>query len=206
MITDPVNWQAIEDALFDWFSDQTGMSVIWGNQDSPRPSSYPYGVMFITNGPQSPANAGTDEQIINIDLNQTYEEVEFEFGNQREMTLQLQILTGPGQSFSYANSPHAIMGRVQTSAYAPSVQEAFNTANISVLRVGDITDLSEVQDETWIGRVSMDLTVGLTSYSTERVGYIDVVEAEGTIKLNPDDPVTPGNPSKNAKITIIYNE
>lgn len=177
VIPDPIDWQTIEDALYDWFAEQSGVPVVWADQDSPQPQAYPFGTIAIISGPNIVGASGNDELRTSTDLGQPAgEEVLQEFGGQREMTVSCQVFTKPPESFNPSVHARAIMSRVQSSLAAPSVLEAFLAAGLAVVNQGDVDDLSEAVEDTWIGRSNLDVLFGLSACSSERTGYIKTVE------------------------------
>ena len=183
IIPDPIDWTTIEDAIYDWFSEQSGVPVVWGNQDSPQPQPYPFGALTIIAGPNQVSVAGNDELRTSTDLGQPDgEEVRLEFGGQRDMTVSCQIFTKPPESHNPAVHARAILSRVQSSLAAPSVLSTLLASGLAVIRQGDVDDLSELIEDTWIGRANLDVQFGLASGSFERTGYIECAE------LNAPDP------------------
>ncbi len=44
-----MSWSDMKDVIYDWFSAETGLTVIWANQSAPRPS-LPYGLLNLLTG------------------------------------------------------------------------------------------------------------------------------------------------------------
>ena len=185
IIPDPIDWTTIEDAIYDWFFEQSGVPIVWGNQDSPQPQAYPFGTLTIIAGPNQVPQAGNDELQQTTDLGQPLgEEVLQEFGGHRDMTVSCQIFSRPPDSFAPTTHARAIMGRVQSSLAAPSVLATLLAAGLAVIRQGNVDDLSSVIEDTWIGRANLDVQFGLLAVSSERTGYIECLEVTAPDPFN----------------------
>jgi hypothetical protein len=173
-IPDPLNWQIIEDTIYDWFVEQSGLDVAWGRQDSPQPI-YPFGVLNVVSGPLMVAPQ--DEVKWETDLSKPLgQEVALRITGLRELVVSCQVLAELPESFNPSAHPRFVMGRVQASLSAPSVLKAFNDVNMSIIRAGDIVILDEADDDMWIARANMDVRFYLVSDSTERTSYINEIE------------------------------
>jgi hypothetical protein len=177
-IPDPLNWQTIEDTIYDWFTEQSGVSVVWGNQDSPE-EPYPFGVLSVISGPLMVAPQ--DEVKWTTDLSKPLgQEVALNIEGLRELVVSCQIFAEPPTSLDPSAHPRFIMSRVQASLSAPSVLEAFRNANMSIIRAGDIIILDAPDDDTWIARANMDVRFYLMSQSVEESGFMNEIEITST--------------------------
>lgn len=174
-IASPIDWQTVENAIYDWLSSATGLTTVWGEQDSPQPS-YPYASMRIISGPTRVA--GLDEHRYSYDeLQPLGEEIGIETCGPREMTLSVQIHAKQAD-VGPTDSPRNLMSRAQSSLATPSVLAALRIAGLSVVDEGQVLNANVVVEDTWIARAMMDVRFGLAASVVERTGYIATVGVE----------------------------
>ncbi len=180
-----LDWQAVEDAIHAWFQGATGVDVIWSNQDLPQPP-WPFGTLNIISGPLR--IGGEDNVRRSTDLNQDPgEEVQLEHNGPRHFLVSCQVIQGPPD----AHNPDCHARRLATAGQAAlsleSINQAFNLVGLAVVEYSDITNLDVEVGGEWTTRSAFDVTFAYTSSVTERVGYIENAEIEGTLT----DGVTP---------------
>lgn len=194
-MTEPIDWTAIDNALFDWVVGALGLSAaqcIWANQDIPQPVTYPYVTLLRT----AVAEEGTgDELRTSTDLGQAAgEEIELLTTGPKSMTLTVtchndrsdDAFTDPARNATaLLTVAHASLGKL-------SVLEALGAAGIAVIERLPVADTSVAAGGEWLSQASMDVRLRVTSTMTERTGYIDKVRVSSTItgaidSLNLDD-------------------
>ncbi len=176
-VTAPIDWKTIEDGLFDWFQEQSGLDpsrIYYGNQDAPQPGNYTYAHLNILTGPIQ--LGGKDEIRYEVDLAQVGEELLPNVCGLREFTLSSTVHTALPDANNPALHSRAIMSRVQSSLSAPSVIRSFQSIGISVVTRGDLLDLSGIVNDTYINRTSLDTRFYTAANSTdERTTFIETV-------------------------------
>ena len=148
----------IEDAIYEWFTGVTSIEAIQANQTDVRPD-YPYGLIQIIN--TKPIGLRDDFTEIDADGNRSL------YGH-RETVISLQVL-GSGANDYLAQ---AYMSLSKESV----IRDLYDNKSISVLRVGTINDLTELQETKFIERAEMEITIGHVDTGTENVGRIEKVE------------------------------
>lgn len=154
-------------AIWQWFSTAVApYPVIWGNQDSPQPATYPFGVIDVLSGPNFHDASGIDEVFWTTSGNTVTAHV----NGPRKFTLTCKIL-GP--------DAHNIIARAQLSLAVLSVQETLRNVGISVQNQGNVDDISFVNADSIVRGAQLDVIFGTSSLErTEDYGSI------GTVELN----------------------
>lgn len=175
LVPPPVDWRLIEDTLQAWFAKSTSLpEVVWANQKLAQPA-YPYGTLNIIAGPTR--LAPSDEfRYVAEDLTETGEELEFVLTGTRQFTVSCQINVGPDGYNDPDCNGRALMGSAEASLELALHREAFRTANMAMVRVGPMQDLSLEVNGEWISRVQMDVEFATTSNVTERTTYIETLD------------------------------
>ncbi len=168
------NLEAFYDAVKAWAEAQTGLTIIWGKESAPQPA-YPYGWLRLITGPNPIGSI--DEVRLSTDLGQDPgEEVLQQVVGQRRAVVSLQILNRRDKAAAYdvTEDPASLMAQAQASLRLPTVIAAFDAAEVAVLTVGAIVDLSGLEgDKDFTDRRQMDTVFGLAFEVSERTGYIE---------------------------------
>lgn len=177
-VSAPIDWLAIENGLFDWFQEQSGLNpqrIVYGLQDAPQPENYTYAHLSILSGPIQ--LGGRDEVRYDFDPGAPAgEELIPNVCGLREFTLSCTVHTALPDANNPALHSRAIMSRVQSSLSAPSVIRALQAFGVSVVERGDLIDLSGIVNDTYVNRTSMDTRFYTAANSTdERTTYIETV-------------------------------
>lgn len=174
----PIQWASIENAIYDWFTQQTLISAIWANQDAPQPK-YPFATLSFISGPTM--EGALDEVLYRTDLaQQPGQEVELRVQGWRQFTLSCHVYQGPPNTHDPAQHARAILQRAQSSLGLPSVRDAFNAVNLAVVRQSDVEGLHDLSEDTWISHAVMDIIFRTTAVMAERTGYIDQISTTST--------------------------
>lgn len=178
----PIDWGAIEGAIFDWVVDKLALpenQVIFEDQNLPQPP-YPYVSLKRTAGPTK--EGGKDELRASTDLTQPAgQEIELLTAGLREFTLTTQVWVDP---FSGANDPNGdavkLASKLQASLGQLTVQERFRTVGVAIIEELAVTDTSLVVNAEFISRATLDVRLRVTSGITERTGFYDKTLIEST--------------------------
>lgn len=174
---------AIKTAILTWMTRETGLTCIYARQAGPRPTP-PYGSILITN----PAIriGGQDELRANGD--------KFSQTGLRTTILSLNIF-GEG-----ANDK---MNKLRDSLDRPDVIQEFESAGLAHHGEEGPTDLTELEDTSYLERSQMDLTVSYAKNYNNLSGVmpIDSVEVEGEVQTSPD----PNNEPMDIELEVDSN-
>lgn len=178
-LSDPIDLQTFEDAVWEWFKTAIENEVIWAHQSTPRPD-YPYGSLNIIAGPIA---VGPFERKISTDLNRPAgEEILFEIRVPCTMTVSCQAHVNIPDTRDPTVYARTLVSRAQARLYLPSVQEAFKAANCAVQRVGSLTNISAVVNDGNVSRVGMDVTFNAALSLDEYAGYIAKAHVTSTFE------------------------
>jgi len=174
-----LDWRTVEDAIFNWFASATGIDVIWANQDVPQPP-WPFGTLNIIAGPTK--IGGEDSVIVTTDMNQPAgEEVQLDNRGPRHFVVSCQVIQGPPDT----HNPDIHARRLASAAHAAlsleSVHQAFTAVGLAMVEVDNITSIDTEVGQEWTTRSVFDVTFAFMSSITERTGFINNVEATGTL-------------------------
>jgi hypothetical protein len=172
----PVDWAAIEGAIYDWMSAATGIVTDWTNENRPeRP--FPY-VTLKRGGSLSLQPIPELGEQTNLGA-PAGEEIEQTVSTDDEFVVSCQCRTtadAPGtNSNDYLTSARAALGK-------PDVRQALRDVGAVVVEPEPVLDLDEVVGESWTSGASMDVRFRTLAQVTAKTGYIAKVGIEGTIK------------------------
>ena len=171
----PIAWQPIEDALYDWMSGATGITVIWTNQDRPEPP-FPYVTLKRLSGPTSAAPVAELVEKTNLD-NDPGEEIEQSWYSDDEFFVSCQCRTGsdsPGQNAQhYLESAAAALQKL-------TVRDAIRSAGAVIVEPESVLDLDAIVGASWTSGASLDVRFRVLATVTEKTGYIDTIGVEAT--------------------------
>jgi hypothetical protein len=172
-----VDWQVAENAIAAWFAGATGIDVLWANQDIPQPP-WPYGTLNMIAGPTK--IGGEDNVRRSTDLNQAGEEVQLEHNGPRHITVSCQVIQGPPDTHNPDCHARRLAGAAHAALSLESINAAFNAAGLAVVNAEPVTNADIEVGGEWTSRGVFDVTFAFTSSITERVGYFENADIEGT--------------------------
>lgn len=150
----PIDWVAIRDTLWDWFSVVTGCETIWSDEEGPQPL-YPYASLNILPGP---GELGVlDEQRINADGSIT-------LVGRRDFILSCQVHIGGESSRDPAADARIRLDAAIASLAAPQFVDALEAVNIGLRSRGQPQNLDLAIGTEWIKRSQVDIGFGTTSF------------------------------------------
>jgi hypothetical protein len=149
---------SLENAIYAWLDPLLTQQIIWGDSKAPAPTSA-YFVLDLTTPVVEEGNGF--ERIVN--------------GSSRTLVQRRQAtLTVTALGESAVDSLWALKSRVNLE----SSQEALSLANLSLLRVENILDASELLNTQIRERATMDLILGYTRSDADGTSWIQFVELE----------------------------
>lgn len=158
-----MNWNAAKDALYEWASSASGVSVIWARQSAPPPAT-PYVTLALVGGPIA---IGHDAQRrVHLPDGEELADLRVDWLGAREMTLSVNV---------YGGDALAIASTLQSSLSLETVRDALAAAGMSVIRAGDIRDLTALLETTFESRAQMDVRLRFTTTTSELTTFIETV-------------------------------
>jgi hypothetical protein len=174
----PIDMEAFQNAIHDWFSGSTGLQTIWRNQSAPQPE-HPFGSLMILSGPEqySPAWEERDETDTGRPLGEEIKQtvtVPCRFVVSCQAYVEQVDARNPNHdAASYINKAKGALG---LSSYLQDL----NTANVSVSTVGPVQNLTALLESEMESRANMDVVFSSVLSLDEYVGYIEKVHATST--------------------------
>lgn len=192
----PINWRAIRDAIWQWFTETAGCETIWADQNAPQPA-YPYGSLNIL--PGTLELGALDEQRI-------LDDGSLQLVGPRDFVLSCQIHSGrygPDPSCDALSRAMSVIA----SLGLPQYRDALAVANIGIRDRGQPQMLDVLVGTEWIKRAQVDLRFGTMSVVSIRdwpslsdPGWFDKVEIssdleplQGSGDLNLDEEIIDPN-------------
>jgi hypothetical protein len=167
-----MNWELIQDTLHDWAAAQLGISVIWADQDMPRPA-FPYATLkIIADGGVGVDEVRYDDPGGASSLNQ------FVVG-QRQFTLSVQVYSRskwPTQNAKF------YLSKLRNALRKPTALALLAPADVKVIGPEQSQDLSGVGDGAMESRASLDIRMAASTKTADGTeSYIRKVEVAGTV-------------------------
>jgi hypothetical protein len=174
----PICWQTIECAIYDWVTQKIGWEAIWEDQNLSAPA-YPY--LSLKRAGLNRVG-GRPEVRTSTDLGQSLgEEIELLTTSPVEFTLTIQAWIDEDTG---ANDPDLnavqVCSKLHASLGQLSVQALLREAGLSIVEELPIVDLSLVENGEFLNRATFDVRLRTASVMTERTGFIEKVEVEST--------------------------
>lgn len=174
----PICWNTIECAIYDWVTGKVGWEAIWEDQNLPAPD-YPY---LSLKRSAVRREGGKPEIRTSTDLGRPLgEEIELLATSPVQFTLTVQAFMDEA---SGANDPNVnsvqTATKLQASLGQLSVQSQLFQAGLSIIEELPVQDISEVVNGEFLNRAAFDVRFRTASVMTERTGFIEKVEVEST--------------------------
>jgi hypothetical protein len=174
----PINMQEVKNAIYQWVDnslDATETTIIWADQDSPRPA-YPYVTLKIISGPSTISRFWGERQ--NFDESKRGQEIELNLFTPVLLTVNLQAYNKRQQalddSFDAVQMLLACLGNLPKE----NIKEIFINANISLDTVEAPKDISKLEFNTIISRATMDVKFNSMFNITDYITNIKTVEMQ----------------------------
>lgn len=169
-----ISIENFENAVHRWFSESTGLEVIWQNQSKPRPY-YPYGSLLISNGPEPVSPLWELREDTDLDRPQGTE-IETIACVHCQFVVSCQAYVDMEDANNPVWSALQYMTRAQGALSLPSWLSVLRAVGISVVNRSSILNVSEVIKDARVSRVNMDVIFGASLNAVEYAGYIAKVE------------------------------
>lgn len=166
----PIDWEVIDDGLYDWLFGLLGLPVIWENQNINQPD-YPYlslergGSVRLGGVPEKRyTTVGVDKEIEATAL------VEF------AVAIHAHVDFATGANDPMNNGPY-LLEKVRASLGLVSVQRNFqDNLGLAIVEDMPVQDVSIVVNDEWISRAMFEMRLRTRSVTTETVEAFDKVQ------------------------------
>lgn len=193
----PIDWQTIRSALWQWFTEVSGCETVWANQGSPQPA-YPYATISMIPGVQEQGA---------LDEYQIQDDGTLRIVGQRDFNLSCQIHVGPCTAKNGDCNALTRIHSVLASLAIPTYQQRLAEAGLALRSRGVPQTLDVLVGVDWINRVQVDILFGVVSIidvdnypEIADLGYFDKVEVssdlsplQGSGSLNLDEEILDPN-------------
>jgi len=177
-VESPIDMEAFENAVHEWFSTNTGLMTIWRQSSSPQPER-PYGSLLRVAGPV--AISPHWEVRASTDLSrEAGKEIAQEACVPCRITISCQAHVAQPDGSNPNQNAEFYINKAQSSLSLPSVGVTFKAANISVLQPGEVQNLNQIVEDSFESRANIDVIFGASLSLTEYVGYIKTVQVKST--------------------------
>lgn len=140
-----------------------GGKVIWDKQDSNRPA-VPYAMLSVSSGPR-PLGPAEVRSKVAVDT--------FTFPFRKEITLTVNVYADSGWL--------SLLATISNALELPSIKSILRLAGIAIIRVEDPIEISELLNDQWEGRGSIDIILAYNQQVDDVPGEIQSVEFDGTL-------------------------
>lgn len=184
MAIEPINVEALEDAIRAWVMGSTGYgeeAVIYADQDTDAPSpdyiTIRLGDLIRVGGPASEEQTGFDAAA------PAGQEITNTIRVPREFVVTLQAFSAATHGSSAAR---AVLAKAQAGIEMSTYRAPLNAAGLGVIDVGTVQWVPAVYGAGFEGRAVLDVRFLVVQTATEKVGYIATVE---TVDLTGNDSI-----------------
>ena len=179
MATEPIDWETVEAAVYQWLTEISSIvdNVIWEDQNVPQPN-YPYASVKFT---AQAKEGGRDEIRTDTDLitRAAGEEIRMINTGPVGLTLPVSFHHDPNtltNASPVGETAMALAMKAQSSLGMQTVLDHFGRANVAIVRERGIQDTSVFVNGEWLSRATLDVAVRTHTTMTEYTGYINKVE------------------------------
>jgi hypothetical protein len=167
-----INWSALEDAIYDWAAQVSGLTTRWADQKIPQPQG-DYLLLQHTAGPIPLGSFDARDEVYVAED----DEIEHRVQGQRELVVTFQVFTAVTTGASQAR---AILGKLQTSLNKPSILATLAGKELVVVNIGDVQVLNAIEEADFEGRATMDVRFRTCDVEVDPTTYIETHETSGT--------------------------
>lgn len=165
----------VEDAFRTWVKTATGLAdnnIFFQDQKVERPTST---YVTIRVGSVVPLGAVDPVTITEVTDPVPGQEIQISVDGIREVTTSIQVF-GPAVSTNPTATAMYIANKIQTSLRLPSVQDALDSAGISVFDIGAVNNLTQLLDTGFDGRAQFDVRCYIVFSVSQFETYIETAE------------------------------
>jgi hypothetical protein len=163
-LVSPLNVTTLENAIYTWFVNATGLTTIWADQSSPE-VAYPYGLLKLIVGPKIVSPHWDTRDTTDL-LRPAGTEVKLDRVNTASLTLSCQCLA---DTFSIAMN---YMIKAEASLSLDDYLSYLRVGSVVVNSVGAIENPTKVMADKSVGQANMDVFITVPMEAIEYIGYI----------------------------------
>jgi len=186
-IQDPISWQTVEDAIYDWVTRVTEVNAQWADQADPQ-TDLPFCLLSI----DGPTEIGSgDEKRVAEKLGSTGLPTglyEMEHRGQREITVEVQINAGPPNNEDPSCYSRALGTRLQSSLNMEAFWRPLDNAGLAYIAYNPLLDASLNVADLYVDRKILEVRFTLASSVTEDIEIIERATINGELN-RPDGSV-----------------
>lgn len=186
----PVDWQTIDDAIYDWLNEilDMGDRIVWENLNEPQPAEYPY--LSVLRSPMVSEGGIKEQRNRTLDAAgdvippgglatpAANEEIVVE---PVAFTVAITALVGLDEGGRDPNcDAMRILNKAKASIGLTSTKDRFNVAAIAVVDDLDVLDTSVVVNAEWVKKATLDVIFRTASVISEQTSFIDKVNVTST--------------------------
>ena len=179
-IQDPIQWNAIEDAISDWVTAVLGIETHWADQNAPQPKR-PFALLSIA----GPMEIGTgDEKRIEETADSAPEPNDLwqqKTVGQREITTTIQIEVDKVASQDPGRHARALANRLFASLTIDSLTAGLEAVGLAYRSRNPILDFSIRIGNEIVNRSVFEYRTGLASCVVEDIEVVEGITGEGTV-------------------------
>ena len=174
MTSTAIDLEGFQDAVHEWFHQETGLRTVWRTQTAPQ-IPYPFGSLKMIAGP-SPLNDFAEERQGTDDLSRPLgEEIELNTYVPCTVTISCQAFVGVPDARNPGWNAYRYLLEAMSSLFSNSVCDTLRYKGITVLEVAELQNLDEVIEDSSVSRANLDVRFGIVLTRTEYTGFIETV-------------------------------
>jgi hypothetical protein len=187
VVQDPIDIEAFENAVHEWFSNSTDLFTIWRKKSSPQPE-YPFGSLTVTSPPQALAPLWQSKEEYSAG-NPSGQEIRAQISVPCRIVVSSQAHVGKYDSRVPTLTADNYIMRAQAALSLPAYLDHFRANNIAVSLYGPPQNVDQLIEDAWVSRVNLDVTFGATLLTEEYYTFIEQFELKSKT-LGVDEVIT----------------
>jgi len=177
-LENPIDMEAFEHAVYDWFSESIDTQVIWTHQSAPRPP-YPYGTLNIITGPTKYSQMWNREEDFDV-TRDAGEEIRAQIGVPCYFDVSCQVFVKASEGrYPQVNALNTIT-RACARLGLESVLGVLKTAGVSVIRVEGPSNPGQLINDAFVSRAVATVVFGTILSLEEYLGYFATADLKST--------------------------
>jgi len=178
-ISDPIDMEAFENTVHQWFSQASGLQTEWENQSAPQ-LPRPYGSLSITAGPRAVSHSW-EHQEIDSGINERGKEILVVDVVQASITVSCKVHVGRPDSRNPTYNALNYINRAEGGLHTETYHSLFRTGNIAFQNIVLKDNIPNITGAAYKSAAVLDVMFGCILKVEELTGYIATVEVTGTV-------------------------
>ena len=178
-----LNIVEIQNAIYDWvlsvvdpltYVDIDADNIVWREQSVALPPRPCIGLKLLT----GPMRTGSFDDVIDVG-----DDVNCHVSGQREMSVSIQVY---GNSRGGSANTNQVAADLSASLTRPTILQNLIANGIAIFDIGDISDISAVEESEYEERHQFDIKIGVAENIEDAPGFIETVGTiSGTYRKEP---------------------